>query len=156
MFCIVPFWLVSTDCNVACIPFFLGYKSAFSHLEVSPCFPLFPFTHGPNHLLENKKNPASTHRWTEEKQKGEIHCVDERRWTSTRHVFEQDPEHLQEARTVRILQRYLDFNTLLLLGLSAGLLASCSSVISCILVVDLLHGTVSFVSVWTTRMKVSW
>ena len=48
---------------------------------------------------------------------------------------------------VRILQRYLDFNTLLLLGLSAGLLASCSSVISRVLVVDLLHGTVSFVSV---------
>ena len=62
------------------------------------------------------------------------------------HVFEQDPEHLQEARTVCILQRYMDFNTILL-GLSAGLLASCSSVILRVLVVDLLHGTVSFVSV---------
>ena len=41
---------------------------------------------------------------------------------------------------------YMDFNTLLLLGLSAGLLASCSSVTSRVLAVDPTHGTVLFVS----------
>ena len=40
------------------------------------------------------------------------------------------------------------FNSLLLLGLSAGLLASCSSVTSRrVLAIGPLHGTVSFVSV---------
>ena len=44
------------------------------------------------------------------------------------------------------LNCYMDFNTLLLLGLSAGLLASCSSVTSRVLAVDPTHGTVLFVS----------
>ena len=60
--------------------------------------------------------------------------------------FKQDPEYFQETRTVRILKCYVDLNILLLLGLSAGPLASCSSVPSHVLVVDPMHGTALFVS----------
>jgi len=125
---------------------FLGNKSTSSHLEA-----LLYFRHGCNHSPQNQENPASTHRRTKECQEREVCCIDQWCRASAYHVFEQDPEYFQDTRTVRIPKCYMDFNTLLLLlGLSAGHLASCSSVPSRVLVVNPLCGTALFVSVWMT------
>jgi len=123
----------------------LEIKSASSHFEASLCF-----SHGYNCFPQNQKNPASTHRQTEECQEREVCCTDQWRRASAHNVFKQDPEYFQETRTVRIPKCYMDLNILLLLGPSAGPLASCSSVPSHVLVVDPMRGTASFVSVWMT------
>ena len=112
--------------------------------------PFAHWLHGSNHFPKNKKNLALTHRRTEERQEREICCIDKWRRASTHHVCKQGSEHFQETRSVHSPKCYMDSDTLLLLGLSAGLLASCSSVTSHVLVVNPLHGTASFMSIWTT------
>jgi len=151
MFCIFSFQLLVTYWLECGMYFFYSlvikvplhrwrlHSSSFAH-----------WPHGSNHFPKNKKNPASTHRWTEEHQERVICCIDKWCQASTHDVCEQGSEHFQETRSVHIPKCYMDSDTLLLLGLSAGLLASCSSVTSHMLVIDPLHGTASFTSIWTT------